>query len=318
MGGSVWCWGENAYGQLGIGTQEPTRSPSLVVGGIAFRELESGHAHTCGLTEANALYCWGATVWHIVFNETRPAEWFTAPTPIADSIRFESIAPGAGHTCGLTPDGFAYCWGLNFAGQLGDSTTTDHSDPILVAGGIRFRSLTAGAFHTCGVSVDGGSYCWGDNYGGKLGSGRSGGYEVAPVRISSTFQALSAGSDQTCGIGNDNRAYCWGLTDGNRLGVGIGGHSAVPSPMPVLMDEQASSVSVFYETGCAIGVSGATYCWGGGDLGTPFTNPFYGFEAYPILTAYGLRLRQIQTGTGGTCAVSVTGSLYCWNVPVEP
>src|SRR4051794_36199669 len=76
----------------------------------------------------------------------------TAPTPggelsLAQAAGFSFIQVSSGnsstHSCGITSDNKAYCWGWNFYGQLGDGTTENRSRPVPVAGSLRFRQVTA-------------------------------------------------------------------------------------------------------------------------------------------------------------------------------
>ena len=88
-----------------------------------------------------------------------------------------SVATGAGHTCGLTPGGVAYCWGDGSYGQLGtggifacfvtiDRSGTNCPGPQPVRGNLHFASITAGVQHSCGLVADGTLYCWGLNDAG--------------------------------------------------------------------------------------------------------------------------------------------------------
>lgn len=89
-----------------------------------------------------------------------------APSPslaavTARALAFRQITAGQNHSCGVTNDDLAYCWGENYNGQLGDGTTSDHLTPVAVQGGLRFRNVTAGLDHTCGLTTGGRAYCWG-------------------------------------------------------------------------------------------------------------------------------------------------------------
>ena len=61
----------------------------------------------------------------------------------------------------ITPPGAAYCWGMNFSGQVGDGSQVHRQMPELVRGGLSFTTLTAGEAHTCGITVAGDTWCWG-------------------------------------------------------------------------------------------------------------------------------------------------------------
>jgi hypothetical protein len=80
----------------------------------------------------------------------------------ATALSFHQVSAGTIHTCGVTTDYRAYCWGLSGYGQLGDGTTTSpRLTPVAVLGGLRFRHVSAQGATTCGVTTDNRAYCWG-------------------------------------------------------------------------------------------------------------------------------------------------------------
>ena len=98
----------------------------------------------------------------------------TTPVAIA-GFKFTSIAAGTLYTCGLTASGAVYCWGWNYAGNLGDGTTTTRTAPTLVETPVVFASIITSsenliALTTCGVTRANALYCWGWGGNGQLGN----------------------------------------------------------------------------------------------------------------------------------------------------
>ena len=168
----AYCWGDNAFGQLGIGSIGGLSwVPVRVAGGLLFRHINAGATRTCGLTSDRLAYCWGANwdgdVGDGTANITRPA-----PVPVAGGLRFRELSDGGEfHNCGITLGGRAYCWGRNYSGELGDGTSTPRPAPVPVATRLRFSQLATGTLYSCGVARSHVAYCWGSNFNGQFGNG---------------------------------------------------------------------------------------------------------------------------------------------------
>jgi alpha-tubulin suppressor-like RCC1 family protein len=80
-GNRAYCWGYNADGQLGDGTNTQRLTPAAVVGGLSFGQVGAGWDHTCGKTSAAVLYCWGAGEWGQLGDGTQTTH--LVPTPVS-------------------------------------------------------------------------------------------------------------------------------------------------------------------------------------------------------------------------------------------
>jgi len=170
VAGAVWCWGNNAYGQLGNGSTSTANVPTLIQNTPSFRAIAAGYSHTCAVAVTGTAGCWGANTDGQLGSGSAgtPA---LRPTPVAgDFTSFRSIAAGDNHTCALTADSAAYCWGAGRAGQLGNNQQADSPRPVLAIGGHDFHMLSLGSSYSCGVTSDGYVWCWGDNIGGQVGT----------------------------------------------------------------------------------------------------------------------------------------------------
>jgi alpha-tubulin suppressor-like RCC1 family protein len=168
--GSVYCWGNNDYGQLGEETSEPWSTvPLLVRGGITFSWITAGGSRTCGLDTSGKAYCWGANGGDGAMGNGSSAA-FDTPQPVTGDLSFTALSTGATHTCGIQSEGTAFCWGSNEKGELGVGTTIIRQrTPTVAASGLKFSQITAGYYHTCGITIEQLAVCWGRNDYGQLG-----------------------------------------------------------------------------------------------------------------------------------------------------
>lgn len=329
--GEAYCWGNNGSGELGLGAtgpgyRAPVTTPTPVATTVRFAQLTAA-AHTCGVALDGATYCWGPGGEGQLgvgpvgpcgpgdresYDTFRRACVASVPTPVAGGLRFASVSAGSQHTCGVTTEGAAYCWGFNHDGVLGTARVAydcpiGYSDPdpnaaaapcrqftpVAVATALRFRQVTAGGPHTCGLAVDGRAYCWGLATGLERGAPRlqrsaaalgtgsiAPGGSVTPVPVAGglTFRALFLRDDRSCGVTADDRAYCWGGNGWGTLGFGAAGPRWAGSPHPVLVPLVAGAPVTGGRVGCVATTTGRIFCWGGlnflGELGNGAASPY--------------------------------------------
>jgi alpha-tubulin suppressor-like RCC1 family protein len=202
--GSVSCWGENVYGQLGDGTttsqNTPTQTSSLGTGRTAV-EISLGKYHTCAILDDGSVSCWGENTYGSLGDGTNN-DWLT-PTQtssLGTGRTAVTISAGNTHTCAIIDDGSVSCWGKNDVGQLGDGTTTSRNTPTQTSSlgtGRTAVAIDAGYYHTCAILDDGSVSCWGKNGNGQLGDGTTTNRNI-PTQTSSlgvgrTAVAITAG-----------------------------------------------------------------------------------------------------------------------------
>ena len=226
-------------------------------------------------------------------------------------LTFASVDAGIAHSCGVTTDGAAYCWGSNGAGQLGDGFLTSRTSPVLVRGGLRFAAVDAGFLHSCGLTTSGDAYCWGDNESGQLGDGTLLN-RASPVRVLGglAFAVVNAGVSHTCGVTTGRDVYCWGDNQSGQLGDGtVVGRM---SPVAVIGGSDFTAVGAGYRHTCGVTTSGTAFCWGRnleGQLGDGTIVP----RPLKLVAVVGVSdLRTVSAGIYHNCGVTTSATAYCW------
>jgi hypothetical protein len=272
---------------------------------LRFKTISVGGSHVCGIIPEGTAYCFGENG-HGQLGDGSQFANYDEPMPVAAGSVFKSVSAGTGHTCGVTMEGRAYCWGLGRYGQLGDGTGKDSAVPVPVSGGLTFKSVSAGWLYTHGVAMDDILYYWGNlNDSGYLGS------TLVPVRIADNFESVSAGMYHACGVRVGGAAYCWGIDEQGELGNGVAGESSqVPTPVSGELTFKFVSAGGYAHT-CGITTTGATFCWGGnrhGQLGNGGTAK----SPRPVPVSGNLTFASISAGLSQTCGVTTDGAIYCW------
>ena len=175
---TLWCWGKNDSGQLGLGDTTDVSVPTRQTSG-GWQNVALGAVHACGVRAPNRLHCWGAGgAGRLGLGTTDDTG---TPTRLPGVVVWEIADVGQLHSCGLDLDGVVYCWGANSFGQLGVGGGPGLTGPEMVSGS--YRAIAVGKYHVCAAGTDGQAYCWGANDRGQLGLGSAGPDKTSPVPV---------------------------------------------------------------------------------------------------------------------------------------
>jgi alpha-tubulin suppressor-like RCC1 family protein len=123
--GGVQCWGDNEYfGQLGDGTRLNQTYPVDVVGLDKGVKMVAVGTHTCVVTEAGGVKCWGKN-WNGQVGDGTQIDRFTPVDVVGLDHGVTAVGVGDEFTCALLDTGGVKCWGLNIWGRLGDGTEAE-------------------------------------------------------------------------------------------------------------------------------------------------------------------------------------------------
>jgi alpha-tubulin suppressor-like RCC1 family protein len=246
-----------------------------------------------------------------LISATAAARTASATVTVAAAL-FESVAPGAYHTCALSSAGSAWCWGANASGQLGDGSTITSNAPVPVLGGQSFAVLSAGSGFTCALTSAGVAWCWGANFAGQLGTGDTLA-ATAPRAVLTTqrFVRIAAGTYHVCALTAPGDAWCWGENAKGQLGTG----TRVSSRVPALVQGGLtfSAIGVGAQHSCAVAAFAAAWCWGenaNGQLGIGVAAT--GGVTAPSAVVGGITFASVGGGRLHSCGLSTGGAAYCW------
>lgn len=221
-GGTVKCWGQGGFGELGNGQTYDSSAPVAVSSLTGVLEI-SAHAsnHTCALTAAHGVKCWGLAEYGQLGDSRTLTANDVAATPVdvsGLSSGVSAITVGAVHSCALLTAGSIKCWGNNDSGQLGDGTVNTANAPVTTISTAATR-IIAGSFHTCAI-VKEALRCWGANDSCQLGDSTkiNRTQPVAVLAITTKVAELTGGNKHTCVILESGEITCWGDNSLGQLG----------------------------------------------------------------------------------------------------
>lgn len=216
-GRRAYCWGLDAFGQLGDNRLINSTTPIPVLTNLTFSSISAGGRHTCGISNGLAS-CWGANDSGQIGIGVVDGVPHMVPVAVQGGQTFIAISAGAEHTCGLTSGGQVVCWGANNRGQIGSAPGAPVPTPTPLAGG-PFVAISAGKDHTCALAASGAVSCWGWNGWGQTGNGTENAVAgLGTVAGGLTFRSVTAGYEHTCAIATDGETYCWGSNVFGTLG----------------------------------------------------------------------------------------------------
>ena len=266
--GTVWTWGANFGGKLGIGVDATTLGRSLVPVEVhdstnfsylnSIKAIMGGEVHNVALKSDGTVWAWGG---NFTFGLLGNGTTNEAHLPVQVSGLNSIIALGGRdyHTLAIASNGTVWAWGWNSTGALGDGTTNATLVPVQVVGLTNPSVVSAGYHFSIALMPDGTVYEW--------GLGRVIGHSYTPAQIPafSNVTAISAGWDHALALKSDGTVWAWGKNSVGELGDGTTNNSTIPLPVTGLSNIVAVSGGDWHSS--ALSADGIVWKWGRNDVG---------------------------------------------------
>jgi alpha-tubulin suppressor-like RCC1 family protein len=311
--GTVWAWGVNIVGELGIGTADTAAHPTPVqvqnLSGVT--TVAGGDTDSLVLKGDGTVWAWGRNDLGQLGDGTTIERHTPVQVGVPPLSGATAIAAGQGHTLALKDDGTVWAWGLNVVGELGIGTadTAAHPTPVQVQNLSGITAIAGGDDHSLALKSDGTVWAWGDNNFGELGIGTADtAAHPTPMQVQnlSGIKAIAAGSHHSLALKNDGTVVAWGFNNLGQLGIGTADTDAHPTPVPVgVLPHQLSDVTAIAAHGgdsLALRSSGFVQAWGWnnvGQLGDGTTLD----RAFPVQVEQLSGTMAIAAGTGHSLAI---------------
>ncbi len=299
-GGTIRCWGEGFFGQLGYGVPDSVGNDELPVeiGPVglpgAALTIHAGEAHTCARFD-DGVRCWGQNYYGQLGYGNAATVQLLGDNELLDMLAIVvvgggvvELSSGGRHGCARLDDGKIRCWGSNDSGQLGIASTLsigDDEDPAdaqeMLLGKPATR-VAVGGNHSCVITNEAKVRCWGRNNSGQLGYGHNqsigdneapnsaGDISLIPASLPADTPAtgLALGNEHTCALLGTGDVICWGRNDQGQLATGNNqdwGEQAGETPselLPIDLGGPAVAIAAGAKHNCALLADGNVRCWG--------------------------------------------------------
>jgi alpha-tubulin suppressor-like RCC1 family protein len=295
-----------------VDTQTPTPTATVrpVLKAVA---ISAGEKHTCVVTNAGYVNCWGNNEHGQLGDGTMVNS--NVPVEVQGMYNVAAVAAGWAHTCVLTRAGGVKCWGYNQNGELGNGKTADSSTPVEVSGlATGVVSIGTNEDHTCAVTSDGAVLCWGLNKFGQLGDGTRTSRSV-PVEVQGLdgkAGRVAAGWGHTCVLAAAGGVQCWGNNEYGQLGYGQESSERLTPVMVLDLQSGVIGISAAGGQTCALILGGAVRCWGNNKYGQLGDGTGEIRRSPVAIESLGQGVAKVVTGWNHTCAVMGNGEVKCW------
>ncbi len=294
MDGSLFAWGANARGQLGVGTTNDSRVPVRVGGDTNWVQVEAGATHSVALRTNGTIWAWGGNQnGELGLGHTNNV---LIPTQVGVDSAWVEVRAGGSFTLARRADGTIWGWGRNDSGQLGNSSTNEVHSPVRVGTNGIWSTISAGVSHSLGLRTDGSLWMWGRNFGlTNRNMDRATNVFPTPIQIGTNadWKVIDAGFDHSLAVNTAGKMFAFGANNVGQLGNGetglISGQTNLanrPLPVPIGLQRDWASIEAGVKHSVARATDGSIWAWGWNNAGQVGNGSDFSNTNIPVLLVF--------------------------------
>ncbi len=228
--GSLWAWGNNNLGVLGLSTSTGSyHVPTRVGMGNDWQAIAVGESYVLALKRDGSLWSWGDNSLGCLGLGTSDDLAHPTPTQVGSDTDWTAISAGGVVSLAIKRDGSLWSWGANAEGQLGLGDTVSRSVPTRVGTGNSWKAIAAAQEGGLALKRNGSLWSWGENFSGELGIGHTHGTRKSPTRVGgSGWAKIAAGNSFSLALKANGTYWAWGNDHVGQLGLAVLGQRVVP------------------------------------------------------------------------------------------
>lgn len=266
--GTLWGWGSNSSGQLGIGSSALFSLIPVQIGTSIWKKVQTGNSHTVAIKADGTLWAWGNNEKATLGDGTFVNK--STPTLINSSTNWKAITCSNSRNIAVKEDGTLWVWGMN-SPSLGlgflYADQTHITVPTQIGTETNWKEAASGTGHFLAIKNDGTLWAWGGGTNGQLGTGNTSNINV-PTQIGTDTNWATVASDNqfSLGLKTDGTLWAWGQNFNGVLGNGTQTNLLVPTQITI--DTNWAAITASFAATIALKTDGSLYAWGSNQFGS--------------------------------------------------